>query len=218
AEGASNFLEEETQTNLEFLPGIEEKIVKGEIPGAVKNITVALDFDMDEILRPTQFDLRNGTSLEDILQREIESNRGKASHVVGMVGSQNPNILVSAAQFAVDLPPAPPKVTEILLGVLERSGGQFLVFGLSLFGFLYFVNVLRQAFETPELEEEMDEEEIARRTSEEDVARMLDAQEANVSDVRAKQVEERVRKLVSDNPAEAANLIKRWLLEDEQKS
>lgn len=216
AEGVTDFVETEEQTNLEFLPGTEEEIIKGEIPGAIKEITVALDFDMNEMLRPTQFDLKNETPLEEILQREIDANRERAARVIGFSDAGSPSILVSAAQFAVDLPPSPPQVVEVLLGVLEKSGGQFLVFGLSLFGFLYFVNVLRQAFETPELEEEMDEEEIARRTSEEDVARMLDAQEANVSDIRARQIEDRVRKMVADNPDEAANLIKRWLLEDEQ--
>lgn len=210
------FKNEETNTTQENMPESTRTKVWTKVPGEVKTLTVALVFDLDEMVVPSQFDVANQTAPSDILTRRMEAFRDQAGKALGIDRSQLQNISVEAMPFALEEVMPRPQVADVIMSLVERSGGQFLVFGLSLFGFLYFVNVLRQAFETPELEEEMDEEEIKRRTSDEDVARMLDAQESNMADIRAKQIEDRVRKMIGENPDEAGNLIKRWLLEDEE--
>lgn len=212
----TNFKTEETNTTQENLPESTRTKVWTKVPGEVKTLTVAMVFDLDEMVVPSQFDVQAQTAPADILTRRLEAFRDQAGKALGIDKAMLENISVEAMPFALEEVMPRPQVADVIMSLVERSGGQFLVFGLSLFGFLYFVNVLRQAFETPELEEEMDEEEIKRRTSDEDVARMLDAQESNMADIRAKQIEERVRKMIGEKPDEAGNLIKRWLLEDEE--
>jgi flagellar M-ring protein FliF len=212
---AQAFKDEESNKTEEYLPAIDETISVSKIPGAVKKISAVLVFDVNDMIMPSPLDIKNKVPEEEILSRKTNDFQKAAAKSLGLEAALIDNIAVQTMQFALEDLPEPIKVGDVILGVLEKSGGQFLVFGLSLFGFLYFVNMLRQAFETPEMEEEMDEDEIKRRTSEEDVARMLDAQEQDVTDVRARQIEARVIKMVKDDPESAASLIKRWLVEDE---
>jgi len=206
----------EDRTIIEYKFGKEIETEFSEIPGAIKNVYVALVFDQDEMQEAGVLDFKDGMEPQAVIEKKLFKYKKQVANSLGITGDAiNNNISVDAMKFANDVIKEKAGLQSVLMDVLEKSGGNFLLFGLSLFGFLYFVNVLRQAFDTPELEEEMDEEEIKRRTTDEDVARMLDAQAESLDDIRARHIEERVRSLVKEDPDTAGSLIQRWLMEDD---
>jgi flagellar biosynthesis/type III secretory pathway M-ring protein FliF/YscJ len=209
--GEGDFRHEEKSERNNFEPGHEKRISRELGVGEDKKISVAMAFDEDELLDSGLLDFEKNLSSETLIEKRINEYKEQAASALGIELSM---ISARAMKFASNEIPVKRGLQTVLFDFLADSGSHFLIFGLTLFGFLYFINVLRQAFETPELEGERYEEEKVRKSNEEDMAQLLDAEEDNADDVRARQVESRVKRFVKKHPQSTGKLIKRWLLQD----